>query len=116
MRKLFFMLCLLGLAAGCAQSNKYSAMRPEYGGQVEFPQWPALPQGAAGYNLYMAAKAEGPWEKITDIPITGGRMLVPYLDPGKEYFFRLTSVAKGGAESRPGQAFKRKAVAAPKSN
>src|SRR5689334_24243508 len=52
----------------------------------------SLPKGVVGYNLYLSAKAEGPWEKINTTPITGGRTLVPYLEPGAEYYFYLTSV------------------------
>jgi hypothetical protein len=104
------------LACACSEGGKYSAMRPEYGGQAEFPSWPALQKGVVGYNLYLAQVANGPWEKINETPITGGRMMVPYLEPDREYFFRLTSVAANGAESRPGGAFKRKAIASKKQN
>lgn len=111
MRTLVLAALVLGFAAGCSEGNKFSAMHSEYGGVVDFPTWPALAKGVAGYNLYLAPKDAGPWEKINDLPITGGRMLVPYLQPDVEYYFRLTSVSASGAESRPGGAFKRKAVA-----
>src|SRR5258708_1554259 len=114
MRAWILVLLALGFSAGCSEANKFSAMRPEYVGQVDLPAWPPLPKGVAGYNLYLAPKADGPWEKINDIPITGGKMMVPYLEPGTDYFFRLTSVSAKGAESRPGGAFKRKAVASAK--
>lgn len=111
MRKIFLALALLPLLYACASGSKYSAMRPEYGGQVEFPQWPALQAGVKGYNLYLSANGKDTWEKINDTPISGGKMMVPYLEPGVEYYFRLTSVNEKGQESRPGGAFKRKAVA-----
>ena len=111
MRLLILAALALSLGPGCAEGGKYSMMKPEYGGQVEFPTWPPLQKGVAGYNLYVAPAAAGPWEKINDFPITGGRMMVPYLEADKEYFFRLTSTNDKGQESRPGGAFKRKAVA-----
>jgi len=116
MQKILALGLALALFAGCSEGTKYSAMRPEYGGQAEFPTWPPLQKGVAGYNLYLAPKPEGPWEKINDFPITGGRMLVPYLQPGTDYYFRLTSVSSSGKESRPGGAFKRRAVASKKQN
>lgn len=116
MKKIFLAAAALLIFSACSEGNKYSAMRPEYGGQAEFPSWPALQKGVAGYNLYIAQAAAGPWEKINDSPITGGRMMVPYLEPGREYFFRLTSVNAAGVESRPGGAFKRKAVASKPQN
>ena len=100
---------VLGLVWGCSEANKFSAMHPQYKGKVDFPTWPPLQKGVAGYNLYLAPKVEGPWEKINDLLITGGKMMVPYLEPGTEYYFRLTSVGANGRESRPGGAFKRKA-------
>src|SRR4051812_26010505 len=114
MRNLMLAAAAALLFTACSPSTKYSAMHPEYGGQVEVPSWPALAKGVAGYTLSLAPAAAGPWEKINDFPITGGRMMVPYLEPDKEYFFRLTSVSSSGAESRPGGAFKRKAVASKK--
>jgi hypothetical protein len=112
MRKFVLAALVLGFFAGCSEGNKYSAMRPEYGGAVEFPTWPPLAKSVAGYNLYLAPKPDGPWEKINDTPITGGKMMVPYLQPGQDYYFRLTSVGKNGMESRPGGAFKRRAAQA----
>jgi hypothetical protein len=116
MRRMILAVLVMGLAAGCSEANKFSAMHPEYKGQVDFPTWPPLQKGVAGYNLYLAPKAAGPWEKINDLPITGGRMMVPYLEPGTEYFFRLTSVSSNGRESRPGGAFKRKATSSKKAD
>jgi hypothetical protein len=114
MRTLAMAALVIGLLVGCTEGNRYSAMKPEYGGQVELPTWPPLAKGVAGYNLYLAPQASGPWEKINDTPITGGHMLVPYLQPNTDYYFRLTSVSPSGLESRPGAAFKRRAVAAKK--
>jgi hypothetical protein len=109
------MLCLalMALAAGCTRPDKFTVMKSDYRGRVELASWPALAKGVAGYNLYLAPKADGPWERINDQPITGGHMMVPYLEPGVEYCFRLTSVSSAGVESRPGGVFKRKATAAP---
>jgi hypothetical protein len=116
MRKLFLAAALMAVIAGCSEGGKYSAMKPEYGGEVLFPTWPPLAKGVAGYNLYLASQAAGPWEKINDSPITGGHMLVPYLQPNTDYYFHLTSVGTNGLESRPGASFKRRAVAAKKSD
>lgn len=111
MKKALLAIALLPLLSACASGSKYSAMKPEFGGQVEFPKWPALQAGVIGYNLYISTSGRDPWEKITDTPIKGGNTMVPYLEPGVEYYFRLTSVNDKGQESRPGGAFKRKAVA-----
>ena len=113
MRGLIFFACILLFLPACGEGGKYSAMRPEFGGAVEFPGWPALPKGVAGYNLYLAPKPEGPWEKINDTPLGGGRMMVPYLEPGREYCFRLTAVTPSGKESAPGGILKKKAVPKP---
>lgn len=110
MRGLRWALLGLVLLAGCSEGGKYSVMQPHYGGEVDFKSWPALPKGVSGYNLYLAS--DGHWEKINDIPITGGHIIVPYLQAGTSYYFYLTSVNAKGIESRPGGAFKRTAVAA----
>ncbi len=115
MRRLLVLACvplaLLALAA-CNKPNKFAPMR-DMGAVVEFPSFPAPPKGVAGYNLYMAGKAAGPWEKMNDAPINGGRLMIPHLEEGKEYLFRMTSVGFNGAESKPGGVLKKKAVLKP---
>jgi hypothetical protein len=67
-----------------------------------------------GYNLYLSEKKDGPFEKINTEPVLGfSRLMVPYLNPGQSYYFRMTSVAArdNRKESAPGQVFVRKAVA-----
>lgn len=110
MRNIFVTLLFIAGLSACASGTKFSAMSQELGGKVEIPGWPARPQGVAGYNLYLASKPDGPWEKINSAPITGGRTMVPYLEPGHEYSFYLTSVRADGLESKPSVPFKRKAV------
>jgi hypothetical protein len=110
MRNIFISLLFIATLAACASGDKFSAMRQDLGGKVEIPGWPALPKGVVGYNLYLAEKPEGPWEKINGSPISGGKTMVPYLEPGREYSFYLTSVRSDGVESKPSAPFKRKAV------
>jgi hypothetical protein len=111
MRSILAAAFLAFLALGCGEADKFSGMRPDEGAFVEIPGWPALPAGVAGYNLYMAKKAEGPWEKVNDAPITGGRTRINHLDDGLEYCFRLTSVTSSGLEGKPSAVFKKKAAA-----
>lgn len=116
MRALFLAASLLAMSAcsGMSKGNKFAGMRPDYQGIVEFNQWPPRPKGVAGYNLYMAEASDKPFEKINDIPVTGGRILVPYLDPGQTYFFKLSYVMADGREGKPGRPFTRKAAEAAK--
>ena len=53
-------------------------------------------------------------KQINDTPVLGGsRLMVPYLNVGQDYWFRMTSVSSrdSSKESAPGGAFKRKAAA-----
>lgn len=101
------------IAPSCGGADLYRKNR-NLMGVVELGPFPALPQGVGGYNLYLATKADGPFEKINPQPVLGGsRLMVPYLNPGQEYYFRMTSVASKdpSRESPPGQVFKRTAAA-----
>ncbi len=112
MRRIAFLGLGLALLASCSSAGKFSASKPDYRGYVEFGSWPALSRGVAGYNLYMAKESNADFDKINDLPITGGKTMIPYLDPGHTYYFKLTSVGINGMESKPGAVFKRAALAA----
>lgn len=107
--KAMCILAMAGITAGCGKGNKFS-MANDFRGVVEIAAWPKLSPGVAGYNLYMSEEQNGKFEKINDLPITGGKTMIPYLDPGRDYWFKLTSVGTKGGESKPGGAWKRKAV------
>lgn len=108
LRTLTLLVALSLLASACDKSgNKFAMMKPDQGGIIEFPKWPPLAKGVAGYNLYIAEKAAGPFEKLNEEPITGGTMMVPHLKYGTEYCFYLTSQGENGVESKPGGVFKR---------
>lgn len=108
MRLILAFCCLSLLATACDKNgNKFAMMSPDNGGVLEFPKWPPLGKGVAGYNLYVAEAQKGPFEKINEEPITGGTMMVPHLKYGTDYYFYLTSQGENGVESRPGGVFKR---------
>ena len=100
------------LGASCSNGNKFRS-GANLMGVVQMGPFPKLAPKVGGYNLYIAKTKDGPFDKINDEPIVGGaRLMVPYLDPGKDYFFRMTSVSASDSsrESAPGQVFKRTAV------
>jgi hypothetical protein len=119
-KKAGFLLALilspLLLGMSCGGADKFRTSRNLLG-VVELGPFPKQSQGVGGYNLYLSEKKEGPFEKINTEPVLGfSRLMVPYLNPGQSYYFRMTSVAARdkNRESAPGQVFARKA--APKAN
>lgn len=117
MRKAWFIITVLALApltmaSSCSGGDKFRNQRNLLG-VVELGPFPKQAAGVGGYNLYFAEKAEGPFEKINQEPVLGAtRLMVPMLDPGRDYYFRMTSVSARDTsrESAPGQVFKRKAA------
>jgi hypothetical protein len=117
MRKAWTLVGLLALspllmAPSCSGADRFRNQKNLLG-VVELGPFPKQAAGVGGYNLYFAEKAEGPFEKINQEPVLGQtRLMVPYLDPGKDYFFRMTSVSArdSSKESAPGQVFKRQAA------
>jgi len=108
-----FMVVLAAWAfvASCANPGKFRG-GPDLMGVVEMGPFPKQSAGVGGYNLYISESKDGPYEKANTDPILGGtRLMVPYLVPDKEYYFRMTSVAVKDVtrESAPGQVFQRKA-------
>lgn len=107
-------LAPLLLAPSCSGADKFRNSKNLLG-VVELGPFPKQAAGVGGYNLYISQKsATGPFEKINDAPVLGGsRLMVPYLNPGQEYYFRMTSVSArdSSRESPPGGVFKRKALA-----
>lgn len=118
MSKRWIVLGLLALspliaASSCGGADKFRSSRNLLG-VVELGPFPKQAQGVGGYNLFIADTKEGPFEKINDTPVLGGsRLMVPYLNVGQDYWFRMTSVSSrdSSKESAPGGAFKRKAAA-----
>ena len=101
------------MGGSCVEGDKFSA-GVNLLGVVELGPFPKQSVGVGGYNLYIAHSQNGPFEKINDQPVLGySRLMVPYLNPGQAYYFRMTSVSSRDAtrESAPGQIFVRKAVA-----
>lgn len=101
------------LAPSCSGADKFRNSKNLLA-VVELGPFPKQAPGVGGYNLYLSEKSAGPFEKINDAPVLGGsRLMVPYLNPGEDYYFRMTSVSSrdSSKESAPGGVFKRKAVA-----
>ena len=101
------------MGGSCADGDKFRNSKNLLG-VVELGPFPKQAAGVGGYNLYIAKAKDGPFDKINDQPVLGyTRLMVPYLDPGKAYYFRMTSVSSRDAnkESAPGQVFLRKAAA-----
>lgn len=118
MRQRWFLAALLMaapliLAPSCGGADKFRVQR-DLLGVVELGPFPKQAPGVGGYNLYISEKKDGPFEKINDTPVLGSsRLMVPYLNVGQDYFFRMTSVSQrdSSKESAPGGVFKRAAVA-----
>jgi hypothetical protein len=117
MKKSWMALALLAilpwmLGGSCAETDKFRASK-DLMGIVQLGPFPRLAPRVGGYNLYLAQSKDGPFDKINSDPILGGaRLMVPYLVPGKDYYFRMTSISAKDAsrESAPGQIFKRTAL------
>jgi hypothetical protein len=117
LKKSLIVLLLLApwLGGGsCSAADRYRVTKPMLG-VVQLGPFPKTAAGVAGYNLYLSSSQEGPYEKINDeLPLSGGQsILVPMLNPGQEYYFKMTSVSKKDPtkESAPSAPFKRKAAA-----
>jgi hypothetical protein len=102
-----------GSGGGCSAADRYRTSTPMMG-VVQLGPFPKTAAGVAGYYLYLSKSKEGPYEKIDGGPVGGGQsILVPMLNPGQDYYFRMTSVmAKDPSkESAPSVPFKRTAAA-----
>jgi hypothetical protein len=102
----------LAIAPSCSTADKFRNQR-DLLGVVELGPFPKQAAGVGGYNLYFSQKPDGPFEKINQEPVLGGtRLMVPMLNPGQDYYFRMTSVSArdNNKESAPGQVFKRTAA------
>lgn len=102
----------LVVASSCGGADKFRTSKNLLA-VVELGPFPKLAAGVGGYNLYISEQPAGPFEKINDTPVLGGsRLMVPYLNEGQEYYFRMTSVSArdSSKESAPGGVFKRKAA------
>lgn len=99
--------------AACSKGDLHKTGK-DYLGVVELGPFPKQGPGVGGYNLYLAEKKEGPFTKINEEPVLGfSKLMVPMLNPGQDYFFRMTSVGlkDNSKESVPGGTFKRTAAA-----
>jgi hypothetical protein len=57
----------------------------------------------AGYRVYMATAADGPWTLLTAEPVASSAYRAEGLTNGTEYFFRVTAVDTAGNESPPSE-------------
>lgn len=116
-KRALILLLLLSPFLGGASCEKGDKFRngANFLGVVELGPFPKQGPGVAGYNLYMSEKKDSGFERINgDGPVSGGaKLMVPMLNPGQDYFFRMTSVSQKDAtkESVPGAVFKRTAGA-----
>jgi hypothetical protein len=105
-------LAPLLIAPSCGGADKFRNQRNMLG-VIELGPFPKQAPGVGGYNLYMGKTKEGDFEKLNlDGPVLGhSRLMVPMLEPGKDYFFKMTSVSAKdpSKESAPGGVFKRTA-------
>ncbi len=79
-------------------------------GIVKLGPFPRQPAWCAGYNLYFSDSVKGPFQKINTEPVLGySNLMVPYLKPGKTYYFYMTAISKRdpSREGRPGGMFAR---------
>ena len=98
--------------ATCGGADKFRTSKGLLG-VVELGPFPKQGPGVAGYNLYMSEKKDSGFEKINDEPVSGlSKLMVPMLNPGQDYYFRMTSVSQKdpSKESVPGGVFKRVAA------
>jgi len=62
---------------------------------------PGGSEGVVGYHVYRAARARGPWTRLTDRPVRGAtRYPDATVKPATAYFYVVTSVTADGLESR----------------
>lgn len=97
----------LALSAATRHLNKISE------GQAASPRshsvdlkWKASTSRVVGYNVYRSEKADGPYRKLTSVPIP----LTSYTDRtvrgGHTYFYKVTAVNDKGRESLYSNQFK----------
>jgi hypothetical protein len=99
--------------ASCDGADKFRNSK-NFLGVVELGPFPKQGPTVGGYNLYMSEKREGPYALVSEQPVLGySKIMVPMLNPGQPYYFKMTSVSKGRPvrESVPSAVFVRKAVA-----
>jgi hypothetical protein len=97
------------MGVSCADGDKYRTGKNLLG-VVKLGPFPKQSAGVGGYNLYIAKAKEGPFEKINEVPVLGlTSLMVPQLNPGQNYYFRMTSVGvkDPSKESAPGAVFAR---------
>lgn len=107
------LLCLAPLlsAVSCQNTDTYRNGSNMLG-VVQLGPFPKQSVWVGGYNLYLSESPTGPFQKINSEPVLGfSSLMVPYLKPGKVYYFRMTSVGrrKPSRESVPGRVFARTA-------
>ena len=107
MSKCLFAAVLLLLVTSCKTVPR--------DGYVELKGWPVPTGKVAGYNIYMAEKSGGDFEKITLQPINGLKVKVDHLEPNKKYYFRMTQVSFDDPprESQPSKVWQVQAIKIP---
>jgi len=62
--------------------------------------WKASPSVVAGYNVYRADDPGGPYKKLNSSPVRETSYKDSAVQPGHQYFYRVTSIDAKGRESR----------------
>lgn len=55
-------------------------------------------ESVIGWNIHQADSASGPWEQVNEEPVDWNEYVASGLEPGQEYFFRMTAVDGVGQE------------------
>ena len=66
--------------------------------------WAPNAEATSGYNVYRSTTANGAYAKVNGSVITASQFTDAAAAPGVTYFYRLTAVGAGGAESYPATA------------
>ena len=61
--------------------------------------WTASTSSVAGYNVYRSTVSGGPYTKLNSSPVALTSYTDSTVQAGQTYYYTLTSVASGGAES-----------------
>jgi fibronectin type 3 domain-containing protein len=62
--------------------------------------WQSASSGIAGYNIYRAAAATGPYTKLNSVPHPSATFTDSTVEGGMTYFYMATAVNKHGRESK----------------
>lgn len=109
MNRLILSIVFACCLCSCSRASLYSGGGADLGSVVEFSQWPPLAKGVAGYNIYMSEEPKGKFVQVNGSPISSGKIVIPKLEKGKDYYFQMTAVTAAGLEGKPSRVIVRKA-------